>query len=525
MTKNAVYPFLLVIALVFFNGVLYAQSNLSGSFETNSIYYLNDGKTDAVVPDNNLGSNNYFKIDYQYKKFKAGVQYEVYLPVVQGLPSTLRNSGLEFKYASFEDSNLTITAGDFYEQLGNGLIFRGYEERAIGLNTSLEGLRLAYSFRDIIHIKGMLGRPRAFMERAESNVKGGSVNFDLAALLKSDQYTAGIGVNVVNRYVGYAGQEPINPNVWAYGIDWNWSAKGLTLQGEYAYKSKDNSVYSGNVSKDGSALLVELGYDKAGFGSLLSFRRLEYMQFGTTRGIAGIGRDLNYLPALTRQHSYSLAMLNPHNTVGNGEIGGELDLQYRVKPGSLLGGQYGLQLFFNASNYYNLSGNVVKGYDFLAFGSTKYYQDVNVELEKKISNTLQGHLFFSSQVFNPLVIGKENTLYKSQTLAGDLRWKLPTLQSFRFEGQHHSSRDYQKNWVASLLEFSGSPAWTCFIGDMYNYGDTRIHYYRVGGSYTFSRTRLALNYGRNREGLICAGGVCLYMPAYTGLNLTVSSSF
>lgn len=159
-------PVCLGMCLLVATGELYAQGNLSGSVETNSIYYLTDRKSGAVVPGNKVGSDNYVKLDYQYKKFRAGVQYEAYLPVLQGLPPTLRNSGLVFKYASFQDSNLNITAGDFYDQLGNGLIFRSYEERSIGLNTSLEGVRIMYTFRNFLHIKGMLGRPREFMDKA-----------------------------------------------------------------------------------------------------------------------------------------------------------------------------------------------------------------------------------------------------------------------------------------------------------------------------------------------------------------------
>ena len=39
--------------------------HLSGSFETNTIYYVEDSKTGAVVPHNSYGSNNFLKLDYQ----------------------------------------------------------------------------------------------------------------------------------------------------------------------------------------------------------------------------------------------------------------------------------------------------------------------------------------------------------------------------------------------------------------------------------------------------------------------------
>ncbi|MBN8787183.1 MAG: hypothetical protein J0I84_08835 [Terrimonas sp.] len=525
MKQNIIHICLILFIILISIQSIYAQGNLSGSFETNSIYYVKDSKPGIVAPDDKFGSDNYFKLDYRYRKFSAGVQYEAYLPVLQGLPSTLRNSGLVFKYASFRDSNFSVTAGDFYEQFGNGLIFRAYEERAIGLNTAVEGVRLAYSFRNLIHVKGIAGRSREFMDKAASNIKAAGLSVDIASLLKLENSTADAAVNMINRYVSYAGQEPINLNVQAYSFNINWNVHALSLQGEYAYKSKDNSVYTNNRNKDGSALLLEIGYNTPGFGSLLTLRRLEYMQFGTTRGITGIGRDLNYLPALTKQHSYSLAVLNPHNTMGNGETGGQLDIQYNLPQGSVTGGKYGMQLSLNASTYYNLQGDVINGYDFFATGKTKYYQDINLDIEKRFSTSMLAHLFYANQQFNPVIIGKESSLYKSHIVAGDLRWQPTAKNSFRFELQHLWSGDYLKNWAAALIEFSAAPSFTCFIGDMHNYGDSNIHYYRLGSSYTFSRTRIALNYGRNREGLICAGGVCLYMPAYTGFNLSIASSF
>ncbi len=70
------------------------KGSLSASFETNSIYYLKDDKTNAVVPDDNIGSNNYLKVDYTYKGFTTGFQVESYQPVIYGYPTEL--SGTKF---------------------------------------------------------------------------------------------------------------------------------------------------------------------------------------------------------------------------------------------------------------------------------------------------------------------------------------------------------------------------------------------------------------------------------------------
>jgi hypothetical protein len=525
MIRDNLISSLFVAGFLLTSLFLQAQNRLSGGFETNSIYYFDDERTDAVAPGNNLGSNNYFKFDYQYRKFRAGIQYEAYLPVLQGLPPALNGTGIAMKYASFEDDNLTVTAGDFYEQFGAGLIFRAYEERQLGLNTAVEGVHIAYSFRDIVRIKGFAGRPREFMDRAGSTVKGASMNIDLASLLKFENHTLTGEINYIGRYMTYTGQADVNPNVNACSFRGNWMYGGFSLQGEYAWKSKDPALYNDNLNKDGSALLVELGYDNAGFGSLLSFRRLEYMQFGATRGISGVGRNLNYLPALTQQYSYSLVNLNPYNTMGNNEIGGQLDLHYRIKRNTFPGGKYGARIALNVSTYYNLKGDTEHGYEFLNTGTTRYYQAINVEMEKKLNDAFKLLLLYSNQVYNPLVAGKADALYFSNAAVADLEWTLNDTKSFRFEAQHLWTKDDHKNWTAALIEFNVAPAWSFFVNDMYNYGDTNTHYYGGGGSYTVSRTRIALKYGRNREGVICAGGVCMVMPAYTGFNLLLTSSF
>ena len=95
----------------------------------------------------------------------------------------------------------------------------------------------------------------------------------------------------------------------------------------------------------------------------------------------------------------------------------------------------------------------------------------------------------------------------------------------RAEVQYLLSGDYEGDWVAGLLEFSFAPKWSVFASDMYNIEGTKKNYYNAGFSYTKGRTRIQLGYGRNRAGYICSGGVCRYSPAYTGLNISLTTSF
>ena len=93
--------------------------HLSGSFETNTIYYVEDSKTGAVVPHNSYGSNNFLKLDYQLGRFSAGVQLEYYPHPLVGTPMQgyeyvmegFSINNLTEKYISWTDRNYSVTVG------------------------------------------------------------------------------------------------------------------------------------------------------------------------------------------------------------------------------------------------------------------------------------------------------------------------------------------------------------------------------------------------------------------------------
>lgn len=147
---------------------------------------------------------------------------------------------------------------------------------------------------------------------------------------------------------------------------------------------------------------------------------------------------------------------------------------------------------------------------------------------KKRWSTLLTTTFEVQRVFyNKSVI--EGGLYnniESTIFTGDVLYKFAKKKSLRFELQHLSTQEDNKNWAAFLAELGYAPNWTFFVQDLYNYGGAKkIHYYNAGFSYTYSSHRLLISYGRQRAGLICTGGVCRLVPASTGLTVTLSSSF
>ncbi|MFV0366166.1 MAG: DUF6029 family protein [Mangrovibacterium sp.] len=521
-TFKLVLPILLVII---FGITASAQRKgvLSGGLETNNIYYQSDSKTNAEVPDNKIGSNNYLRLDYTLDKIQVGVQYEGYFPALVGYNKTLDGSKITNRYASYTDDRLSFMAGHFYEQYGSGLILRTYEERSLGINNAIDGVRVALSPIEGFKIKGLVGKQRKFLDESAGKLYGIDSDINVNEFLTEMPIDVNIGGSWVNKYETNTSAQEIPTSVNSYAFRASLGSGGFSLDGEYVYKDKDPNFSNEYNQYTGEALLLNLGYTKKRLGTTLTFRRLEYMDFRSERDATGEAVMINYLPALTRQHRYALASLNPYATSVNGEIGGQFDLYYRFKKGSALGGKYGTLLQVNYSQYHNLDINKSQFF----YVNEKLFSDFSIDIEKKWNSKLKTIGSFINQYYNKSVISStpDIPVIKSSVIVADLQYKIGKKTSIRTELQQLFTKQDEKNWAMALIEFNYAPRWGIYVSDMYNYGSSKTHYYNVGGTYTRGNTRCLISYARNRKGIQCVGGICRDMPAYTGLNLSITSRF
>lgn len=79
------------------------------------------------------------------------------------------------------------------------------------------------------------------------------------------------------------------------------------------------------------------------------------------------------------------------------------------------------------------------------------------------------------------------------------------------------------------VEYNFSKKYSCYFWDIYNYGNAgpkkEIHYFNFGGAYRNKATKISLNYTRQRDGLVCVGGVCRFVPESSGLTLSMNTAF
>ena len=204
--------FTIAVGLLTLTTVAFAQNedkgNFSAGLETNTTYYFGDDKTGATAlrPEGRMGSNNYLKMDYSWNGFSAGLQLEGYLPPLLGyFPRTaIGDQGDMFYrydvYAGYSGGGWDIRLGSLYEQFGSGLLFRTYEDRTLGINNALQGIRVAYTFGDFLTVKALYGRARGVSDYTGTMVSGADVSLSISRAARWENFDWTVEGSVLDKY-------------------------------------------------------------------------------------------------------------------------------------------------------------------------------------------------------------------------------------------------------------------------------------------------------------------------------------
>ena len=523
------------------------EGQIHGNFQLDIQSYKKDSTIGAPeVPEKAL-MNSYANFIYTKGNFSAGARYESYLNTLQGFDKNYDGQGIPFRYASYTADELEVTVGNFYEQFGSGLVFRTYEDKGLGFDNAMDGIKLKYTFKGIT-LKGVTGKQRLFFDKGAGIVRGLDGEIAINQLInkyleKKTQIT--IGGSYVSKY--QADNDPLYilpQNVDAYAGRLNINRGKINLYAEYAYKMNDPSADNNFIYKEGQALLVNFTYSSKTFGVFLSGKRVDNMSFRSDRTANINNLTINYLPVITKTHTYAMAAMYPYATQLKGEMGGQIELFYKFKKESFLGGKYGTNLTLNFSRINDIkklsakdttaieqSGYIGYKSNFFDIGNEIFYQDLNIEISKKINKQFTIILLYQNLIYNYDIIrgmGGHGKVYADVGVA-DISYKISANHSVRLELQHLSTEQDFKNWAMGLLEYSISPHLFFTVFDQYNYGnedsDKRLHYFSFSVAYTKNANRISIGYGKQREGIMCVGGVCRNYPASNGIFASISSSF
>ncbi|MBQ6069409.1 MAG: hypothetical protein IJK84_07900 [Bacteroidales bacterium] len=557
MNKAFLYTRLPIAAIMLLAGVTAHAQGIMGGHVTGNIQL--DGQishADSIigaqdVPENLL-MNARADILYTNGGFSAGLRFEAYQNPMLGFDNRYKGEGIANYFVSYQGERLSVTAGNFYEQFGSGMILRAYEDRYLGIDNSLRGLNVTLRPFDGVTIKALAGKQRYFWNYGDGLVRGidGEVNLNsIIRCMADSKLRATIGAGFVSKYEddqtiaypdnpSYRLNLPLNVGAGAVRMDLAYGNWGL--QAEYAHKGQDPNVMNNFIYREGDALMLNATYSQKGFSANLQAKRVDNMSFKSVRSQSGEMLYINYIPAITKQHTYAFLSMYPYATQTTGEMGIQGDVMYKIKKGTILGGKYGTDIHFNGAIITGIDTNIIGGTGTLGYTSDwlktgdLYYADASIEIAKRLSSSTKLTCTYGYQIFNPVVEGHSGALHHNHIVVGDLTWKINKKNVLRFEAEWmDSDSQYDPNvddkrcgdWIMGLVEYNFASAWFVSVSDQYAYLDGVGNYYNVSVGYNHGATRLQLGYGKQREGLLCIGGVCRQVPASNGLTFSLTTSF
>ncbi|MCQ2314206.1 MAG: DUF6029 family protein [Bacteroidales bacterium] len=554
------------------------NAQINGSFQTDAQVYMEDdgiGITSESIDGKKFAVNGFGKVAYAYGNFSAGIRFEAFQPPLNGFREELKGAGLANFYASHDNGFIGITVGDFYDQFGNGLIFRTYEEWSLGMDNSLRGVRTVFRPIDGVILKGVYGRQRYYwapyrdrdmtISDERGLVRGVDGEWDINQSIQSlndAKFRVSIGGSFVSKQ-----QEDqsmfyyIPKNVGSFAGRINLGYGRFTFSTEYAYKINDPSAINNYIYKEGQALLASLSYSQKGLGIVLQVKRIDNMSFKSMYTAQENDLDINFIPPINYTHTHSLPSMYTYSTQPNGEMGAQFQINYTIPKGTPLGGKYGTKLALNFSQVNDIIRDSINdngmmvlnmpgtdGYksSFFEASGHKFYRDINFEIDKKINKSWHVNAQYINLFYDMATIEGHVGMpdVEANIVALEATYKINTKNSLRLELQglwekinknsdvdESEKKDYLKrgDWAFALLEYTFASRWFVSVADKYNYGNPfseyRDHYYTGSIGFVKDATRVTLSAGRQSEGVVCVGGVCRVVPASSGFTLTVSTSF
>jgi hypothetical protein len=540
---------LLLISAALFTQAQNDKGVFSGNFQ---------GSYNVFAVDTNIGVTEKTSPQYGTQKTSAEaflfMNYSIYGYSIAARFDLFNNSnllnpsgsfsgqGLGFWQISKDIDKLNITAGYFYEQFGSGLVFRAYEDRLIGIDYAVQGVKAKYTINDNFIVKAFTGRQKGFQENrfgfANQIIKG--VNAEGSRTIANADFNGGL--SLVNRTLDNDAMNSLvteinaldvdkrfypKYNVYAYNGYFTMAVKDFTYGVEYVGKTKEASrnQLTGDLENEaGKLVLATAGYSKSklgkkkksGIGVNLQYRYVDHYNMNLTPNVKPLEGLVGFVPSLTQQSTYRLLARYSAQAITTGETGVQMDINYTINKENAI--------MINLADIKQLNGD-------------RLYREYYFEYSRKFNKNVKAKagvqaLYYDQEIYQ----GKPgHAPVEAITPFAEVTWKVDKKNSLRFEGQYLSTEQDYGSFANAIVEWNVSPHYSFAVSDMINVKPHRyednptpdkvLHYYSVFGKYSIHTTAFTLAYIKQVEGVNCSGGVCRLEPAFSGVRFTLTTNF
>ena len=524
---------------------IHAQGFISGDLELRNDYYVKDSTIGASgtnhYDDLKSSVDGWLTINYTNNDwgFRTGIRLDMFMNSRFHNPNQDAYSaiGVGRWFVEKDFKKLTLTGGYFYDQFGSGITFRSFENRFLGIDNAIFGVKAKYHLNDKWFVKGFAGVRKNRLSFYKPIIKGlnleGYVPF-------GEKVTLSPGIGVVNRTIdeksmttianvinSYELKDRFIPkyNTYVFTVYNRLNVGNFTWFLEGAYKTHEAINVALGVpysDKSGNVIYTSLTYSKKGFGITGQFKRTDNFQFRTSPedNETLINGALNFIPPINRQNSLRLPARYQPASQEIEETSFSLDGTYTPKKG----------ITFNYS-FSEIHRNKIK---FESYAADNLFREMYLDAEWKVSRkvkTLIGMQFV--QYNQDFYEGPAGLPTDVQVISPffELTYKIDRKKSLRFEAQYQIAKRDFGQWLYALVEFNVAPKFSISVSDMWNFdpgpnkSSLNAHYYSIYTSYTEGPHRFYISYVRQVEGIVCTGGICRLEPAFNGIRAGLNTSF
>ncbi|HPS64220.1 MAG TPA: DUF6029 family protein [Ignavibacteria bacterium] len=478
-----------------------------------------------------------------------GMRYEISDPIEYG-----RNfKGLRKRYVEYKGSDIiSARAGDFWEAVGRGMTLNTFENRSLGFDTGIDGVRVAvnktFFDKHPLKLKAMaLAGDIEFSDNLSpqrvETYKIRDVNFEISPVKF---------LNIGTNYVHATGNVPSGSDTTAITADLpelflNFNMSGLQIFTSYAHKhtiTQPNKIYPVPFSSNGDGVYTSVSYSKSGFGVTAEYK--DYRFDLTNPSYSGVQRPTKLLPFQNpptgvKEHTWTLISRNPHVVDFNDEAGGQIEFNFvpSSKLSFILNGAV-------ASKHYRYDYNRLTGDYTREDRSAAFIPKFTSEYNPYFELYLEGEYYANEAWYAKMALSYQNsiTFTYPQTLEKVISTAAPIEVHYTFDKiytikviseqqlMYNSFRTERQNFFNHLVSVSlvRSPDFTFTFSTEYTTdkeepsGKTSWNEAEV--SYNINSGNLVtVSYGSERGGLRCTSGICRFVNPFNGFRLTVTSKF
>lgn len=546
MRKASIIFFILVFG---FSGKLYSQLKLNVKVSASNLFRYGNGKEITVTT---RGTKEYFEelgdVRLFVNDFLFGVRYEYDDPIEFGTSV----KGISRRFVEFKKEDFTVRAGNFYELFEKGLTLNAFENRGLGFNTQLDGIRINYkkSWNKFKLNATLLGGGLFYNDflipgRVENySIRAGNFNFSpIKYFLAGGSYLYTKG-NIPS------GNFSTDITVEVFEGNFGFNYKFVNLFFSYANKKTitvPNELYPQPLTPRGDGAYGSLSFTKPGFGATFEYKNYRFnLVVPNERSSTNPTKALPFqnAPTCVKEHSSLLLTRYPHIVDFNDEVGFQFDAFYSPKDN--------LTINVNAS----LSS---KHYDYLDTDTTVLTKYQRVErnsfipsLEDALSPFwefyIEGEYYYKknlkfrlgagyqTKILYNIVVPESSDKLRSFAVPLEVKYDFLKKYSVKFISEtqrvHNSVRISQKNFYNQYfaLTVSKSP-FVALTGNLevsndeedpsgkklWASGEVNL---KIGSS-----NSILLSYGSERGGLKCSSGICRYVNPFNGFRLTLINNF